>query len=127
MHLPFLQSVLGEFALIPMVVGSASHDEVAEVLDALWDGPETLIVISSDLTHYLSYEAARAVDNRTRQSIERLDAGSVGHDEACGATPVGGLLVAARRRGLEVETLEPNREASPGNLFGLDYIFLVRQ
>ena len=105
-HLPFLQSVLGEFALIPMVVGSASHDEVAEVLDALWDGPETLIVISSDLTHYLSYEAARAVDNRTRQSIERLDAGSVGHDEACGATPVGGLLVAARRRGLEVETLD---------------------
>jgi AmmeMemoRadiSam system protein B len=105
-HLPFLQSVLGDFTLVPIVVGTASHEAVAEVLDALWDGPETLIVISSDLTHYLSYDAARAVDDETRQSIERLDAGRIGHDEACGATPIGGLLETARRRGLEVETLD---------------------
>jgi MEMO1 family protein len=105
-HLPFLQSVLGEFTLVPILVGSASHGAVAEVLDALWDGMETLIVISSDLTHYLSYDAARATDNETRRSIEALDAGSIGHDDACGATPIGGLLIAAKRRGLAVETLD---------------------
>ena len=105
-HLPFLQSVLGDFTLVPFVVGSARHEEVAEVLDALWDGPETLIVISSDLTHYLSYDAARETDESTRRSIEALDAGSIGHDEACGATPIGGLLVTAKRRRLNVETLD---------------------
>jgi MEMO1 family protein len=105
-HLPFLQSVLGDFTLVPIVVGTASFAAFAEVLDALWDGPETLIVISSDLTHYLSYEAARAGDDETRRSIERLDADRIGHDEACGATPIGGLLVSARRRRLAVETLD---------------------
>lgn len=105
-HLPFLQTVLGEFMLVPVVVGSARHDEVAAVLEALWDGPETLIVISSDLTHYLSYDDARTTDQSTRRSIEAFDAGSIGHDDACGATPIGGLLVAAKRRGLTVETLD---------------------
>jgi AmmeMemoRadiSam system protein B len=105
-HLPFLQSVLDEFSVVPVVVGSANPETVAEALDALWDGADTLIVISSDLSHYLPYESARAIDAVTCEAIERLDAARLGHDMACGATPVAGLLIAARRRGLDVRTLD---------------------
>jgi AmmeMemoRadiSam system protein B len=98
-HVPFLQVVLDEFTLVPLAVGRATPDQVAEVVDALWGGPETLIVASSDLSHYLPYDRARAVDQAT---IEQVLAASdpVDHDQACGATPVNGLVLAARRRGL---------------------------
>ncbi len=105
-HLPFLQSVLDDFLLVPVVVGSADPELVAEALNALWDGADTLIVISSDLSHYLPYESARAIDGITRDAIEGLDAGRLDHDMACGATPIAGLLIAARRRGLDVRTLD---------------------
>jgi len=105
-HLPFLQTVLGEFELVPLVAGGASHGDVAKVLDRLWGGPESLIVVSSDLSHYLDYETARARDARTCEAIEHFDADRIGHDDACGATPVGGLLVSARRRGLDIERLD---------------------
>ena len=105
-HLPFLQAVLGKFSVVPIVVGSASPELVADVIDALWDGPETLIVVSSDLSHYLTYEKARAVDAVTCEAIERLDASALNHDRACGATPVSGLLLAAKRRGMTATTLD---------------------
>jgi len=105
-HLPFLQTVLGDFELVPLVAGDASHAEVAGILDRLWGGPETLIVVSSDLSHYLDYDSAHARDSRTCEAIERFDHESIGHHDACGATPVGGLLIAARRRGLDVERLD---------------------
>ncbi|MDH3336302.1 MAG: AmmeMemoRadiSam system protein B [Gammaproteobacteria bacterium] len=105
-HLPFLQSVLGSFSLVPIVVGNTTPECVAEVLDALWGGPETLIVISSDLSHYLSYDQARAVDGETRRAIEDLDVRGIDHDTACGATPIGGLLITAKRRGMRVNTLD---------------------
>jgi len=105
-HLPFLQSVLGSFALVPIVVGNTTYERVADVLDALWGGPETLIVISSDLSHYLSYDRARAIDGETRQAIEDLEVRGIDHDVACGATPIGGLLVTAKRRGMKVATLD---------------------
>ena len=105
-HLPFLQSVLATFSLIPIVVGDASAEDVADVLDSLWGGPETLIVVSSDLSHYLSYDRAQAVDSRTRRAIESLNAPDVDHEAACGATPVRGLLLAARRHGMKVTTLD---------------------
>jgi len=105
-HLPFLQAVLGSFELIPIVVGDASHEEVANVLERLWGGPETLIVISSDLSHYHSYEVACARDHRTCAAIEHFESDHIDHEDACGATPVGGLLVAARRHGLSVETID---------------------
>ncbi|MCP5090479.1 MAG: AmmeMemoRadiSam system protein B [Gammaproteobacteria bacterium] len=105
-HLPFLQTVLGEFEVVPIVVGDAAPELVSEVLDALWGGPETLIVVSSDLSHYLPYEDARAVDAVTCRAIEDLDAGWINHDMACGATPVRGLLIAAKRHGLVVTTLD---------------------
>jgi AmmeMemoRadiSam system protein B/AmmeMemoRadiSam system protein A len=104
-QLPFLQRVLGDFSLVPLVVGDAAPEEVAGVLDRLWGGPETLLVISSDLSHYHPYESAQAIDRGTVRAILGLDAG-ISHDQACGATPVAGLLIAARSRGLSPRLLD---------------------
>jgi len=103
-QLPFLQRALGEFALVPLAVGEASPEEVAEVLERLWGGAETAIVVSTDLSHYLSYGAARAVDARTLARIEAL-ATDLDPEEACGALPLNGLLALLRRRGLGIERL----------------------
>jgi len=110
-HLPFLQTVLGEFSIVPIVVGDATPELVSQVLDALWGGPETLIVVSSDLSHYLKYDEARAIDAVTCHAIEDLDAMQINHDMACGATPVSGLLIAAKRRGMQVTTLDLRNSA----------------
>jgi len=103
-HLPFLQSILPDFSLLPLAVGMASPEEVAEVLDALWGGEETLIVISSDLSHYLPYPVARKVDADTVDAI--LHGHPVTHEQACGGTPVNGLLLAARRHHLTPHLLD---------------------
>ena len=105
-HLPFLQAVLDDFLLVPIVVGDASPELVSDALTALWGGPETLIVISSDLSHYLAYDNARALDAVTCKAIEHLDAREIDHDMACGANPVAGMLLAAKRRGMKVTTLD---------------------
>ncbi len=104
-QLPFLQTVLGGFELVPLLVGRASAEDVAGVLEALWDGPETLIVISSDLSHYLGYEQARHCDRLTIDQILALQ-GGLDHHQACGATPVNGLLRIAARFGLEPHLLD---------------------
>lgn len=104
-HLPFLQRVLGEFKLVPFAVGDATREEVAEVLDLLWGGDETLIVVSSDLSHYLSYDAARKMDGETAAMILDLRS-DIDHRHACGGTPVNGLLLAAHRRHLKVQLLD---------------------
>jgi MEMO1 family protein len=101
-HLPFLQMVLGEFSLVPLVVGDTSLEEVAEVLRLLWGGPETLIVVSSDLSHYLSYTEATELDERTARAIEDLRPEEIRGNQACGRTPLGGLLLVAREKGLRV-------------------------
>jgi AmmeMemoRadiSam system protein B len=105
-QLPFLQHILRRFSLVPFAVGDASEEEVAEVLEALWGGPETLIVVSSDLSHYYNYETARRRDEATTRAIEALDPEGLDEESACGRTPVRGLLLAARRHGLEVRTLD---------------------
>ncbi|MGE5504260.1 MAG: AmmeMemoRadiSam system protein B [Actinomycetota bacterium] len=105
-HVPFLQAVLGRFTLVPIVVGDAGPDEVAAVLDAVWGGPETLIVVSTDLSHYLGYSECQRVDADTVRAIEHMDPKGLGRDSACGRVPVGGLLVAARRRGMSIMTLD---------------------
>ncbi len=105
-HLPFLQRTLGTFALLPVVVGMAGGDDVAKLLDAVWGGPETLIVISSDLSHYYAYPDARARDTRTATAIERLDAAALDEESACGRVPIRGLLEVARRRGLQCRRLD---------------------
>lgn len=98
-QLPFLQSVLRDFTLVPLAVGDASVEEVAEVLDVLWGGPETLIVISSDLSHYLPYDVAQKKDHDTVEKILRGELLN-SFQQACGALPIDGLMQAARRRGL---------------------------
>lgn len=104
-QLPFLQRVLGEFSLVPLAVGTATPAEVAEVIERLWGGAETLIVISSDLSHYHAYDAACSIDRATARAILDFDTG-IDHEQACGATPVAGLLLAARRHGLNAELLD---------------------
>ncbi|MCB1941973.1 MAG: AmmeMemoRadiSam system protein B [Candidatus Accumulibacter sp.] len=104
-QLPFLQTVLEQFALVPLAVGRASAVQVAEVLDCLWGGDETLIVISSDLSHYLPYPVARATDSETARQIVALEP-RLDHQQACGATPVNGLLLAARRHGLKAQLID---------------------
>lgn len=105
-HLPFLEEVLGEFKLMPIVVGDATPDEVAAVIDALWGGPETLVVISSDLSHYLGYDEAVAIDKVTAAAIEAMRPDRIAYEQACGRLPVNGLLVAAKRRGMTVSTVD---------------------
>ncbi len=91
-HLPFLQRALGEFTLVPLVVGRAGPGAVAEVLANLWGGPETLIVISTDLSHYLDYETCRRLDARTSQAIVSGNIAAIGDDQACGRGGIKGLL-----------------------------------
>lgn len=98
-QLPFLQMILGDFQLVPLVVGHATARDVAEVLDTLWGGPETLIVISTDLSHYLPYEAACTRDAQTVECILSLRP-LQSHQQACGATPVNGLILSAKRNHL---------------------------
>ena len=104
-HLPFLQTVLDDFSLIPLAVGGASPEQVAQVLERLWGGDETLIVVSSDLSHFLSYAEAKQVDTATADAILNLDSHLIG-EQACGAYPINGLMLAARRHGLTPHLLD---------------------
>ncbi len=104
-QLPFLQTVLGEFSLVPLAVGGATPEQVAQALEIVWGGAETLIVVSSDLSHYLPYDLARRTDQATVQTILELDSHLLG-EQACGAQPINGLLLAARRKGLSGHLLD---------------------
>lgn len=104
-QLPFLQSILTDFTLLPLAVGMATAEEVAEVLEILWGGDETLIVISSDLSHYLPYATAQHVDNETAQSILHLRQ-PIAHNHACGGTPISGLIIAAQKHRLAPHLLD---------------------
>jgi AmmeMemoRadiSam system protein B len=105
-QLPFLQVALAEFSLVPVAVGDATTEEVAKALDLVWGGPETLIVISSDLSHYLDDRRAKELDKQTCEAIEALDPQAIGDEQACGRMPLRGLLFDAKRRGMSVETLD---------------------
>src|SRR5258706_4890698 len=105
-QLPFLQRTLGRFTVLPLAVGDARPADVAAVLDLVWGGPETLVVVSSDLSHYHDYASAHARDARTADAIVAGQPESVSDDDACGARPIRGLLVAARRHGLGVRLLD---------------------
>jgi len=105
-HLPFLQVVLADFKIVPLVVGDAGDEEVAEVIETLWDGDETRFVISSDLSHYHDYTTARELDAATARAIESLKPRDIGEEQACGRVPIQGLLHAARRHALHVHTVD---------------------
>jgi len=104
-HLPFLQTVLSDFKLVPLAVGDVALEAVAEVLEVLWGGPETLIVVSSDLSHYLTYGEARSIDRATCEAILALRS-DLDHEQACGATPISGLALASRGKGLRPELID---------------------
>jgi len=103
-QLPFLQEVLEDFTLVPLVVGEATPDEVADVLERVWGGPETLVVVSSDLSHYLPYDTARRFDAMTLAQVLELGP-ELDHEQACGATPINALMRLARRRHLRPRLL----------------------
>ncbi len=105
-QLPFLQVMLEDFQIVPVLVGDATPEEVAEPLDALWGGEETLFVISSDLCHYQDYDLARHLDHRTSRAIESLRFEDIASEDACGCRAIGGLLDLARRHGLQATTLD---------------------
>jgi AmmeMemoRadiSam system protein B/AmmeMemoRadiSam system protein A len=104
-HLPFLQTVLDDFQLVPLVVGDAEAPDVARVLDALWGGEETLVVISSDLSHFKTYQDALTADKETCRKIEALDT-DIDGNQACGCRPINGLLHLARNKGLKISAID---------------------
>ena len=104
-ELPFLQTLVSGFAIVPLLVGDAAPQQVAEVLHRIWGGPETRIIVSSDLSHYYPYETGRRLDVATAAAIERGDWASLGPGNACGFLAIAGLLVEAQHRGLAVRRL----------------------
>jgi AmmeMemoRadiSam system protein B len=105
-QLPFLQRVLPSFSLVPLAVGDATTAHVAAVLERLWGGVETLIVVSSDLSHYNDYATACRMDRETTRAIECLEPELLDRWSACGRVPIRGLLSAARAHGLRTVTID---------------------
>jgi MEMO1 family protein len=104
-ELPFLQTLLASFRVVPLLVGDVTPKEIAQVLSQLWDRPGTLLVVSSDLSHYHDYETARRLDAATAAAIEDGDWASLGPHQACGSRAVAGLLLESARRGLKIRRL----------------------
>ena len=105
-HLPFLQVLLDDFQVIPLLVGQATKEDVAEALQSVWGGDETLIVISSDLSHYQNYDTAKRMDKASSALIEKLDANRLNGDMACGYQAINGLLHLAKQKHLKARTLD---------------------
>jgi hypothetical protein len=104
-HLPFLQLVLDDFSIVPIVVGQTNSEHVSTTIEELWGGEETLIIVSSDLSHYHPYLEAQSLDNKTALAIENFDIDAIDHEQACGATPIQGLLRSAAKHKLKITRL----------------------
>jgi MEMO1 family protein len=113
-QLPFLQTVLNDFSIVPLLAGEADPGQLGRVVDELWGGAETRIIISSDLSHNLDCASARQLDEATARAIEALDPGSVGEDQACGQLPILGLLGAGAAHGLRARTLDLRNSSDTG-------------
>lgn len=113
-ELPFLQTVLDDFTIVPLLAGRVDVEEVAEVVERLWDGPETCLVVSSDLSHYLDYTLAQRRDRTTAGDIEGLRWENLTGQCACGHRAISGLLAVARRRGLRCHTLDLRNSGDTG-------------
>ncbi len=105
-QLPFLQVVLNDFTVVPLLAGEIAPNELSPVFELLWGGPETRFVISSDLSHYYESQIARRLDRTTADAIEALDPDRLGEEQACGRVPLRGLLQAAREHHLRARTLD---------------------
>ncbi len=113
-QLPFLQVLLGAFSVVPLVAGEAAPEELSRLLETLWGGPETRFVISSDLSHNLTYDEARQIDCASAKAIEQLNIHELGENTACGGVPVKGLLAAATQRGLKARTVDLRSSGDTG-------------
>ena len=113
-QLPFLQELFLDFSIVPLLAGDTTAEEVADALEALWGGPETRIVISSDLSHYHSHATAAWLDRETAEAIVALRPEALRDDCACGREPIAGLLLAARRRGLAAENVDLRSSGDTG-------------
>lgn len=107
-QLPFLQVLLPEFRIVPLLCGAVSEEQVSEVMDFLWSDirDRAMLVVSSDLSHYLDYTTATRLDRATAHAVEALAPEQIGEDQACGRIPIAGLLLLARRHGLRVQTVD---------------------
>ncbi len=105
-QLPFLQQILPDFSLLPLVIGDASMEEVAAVIAAIWHEPDTLFVISTDLSHYHAYSQAQQLDRATSEAIVQLQPEQIGYENACGRNGLNGMLLFAREQGLQAECLD---------------------
>ncbi|MGY6276530.1 AmmeMemoRadiSam system protein B [Methylomonas sp. MgM2] len=105
-HLPFLQQMLSRFKLVPIVAGDASAEQVGQIIETLWGGDETLIVVSSDLSHYHDYASAQRLDKRTSEMIEHLDYHNLSSEHACGKVPISGLLKVLKEKALSIKTVD---------------------
>ncbi len=113
-HLPFLQRLYRQFSIVPLVVGQANAESVAEVLELLWGGPETAIVISSDLSHFHDYKTAQHLDQATAQAITGLDGEALEYESACGRNAIRGLLQVAKDRGLKGRLVDLRNSGDTG-------------
>lgn len=113
-QLPFLQELFLDFTIVPLLVGDASDEEVAAVLEALWGGPETRIIISSDLSHYYPQATARRLDAETAEAIVALRTEVLREDSACGRAAIAGLQLIARRRGLSARLVDLRNSGDTG-------------
>ena len=105
-QLPFLQSILDDFKLTPLVVGDCDAEDVAMLLDSIWGKGDTLVVISSDLSHYHNYPTAKQLDQKTSLAIENCQPENISYEDACGRTPLNGLLTLAKQKHLSIETVD---------------------
>ena len=105
-QLPFLQKVLNDFSLVPLVIGQVDDQQVSELIETLWQSPDTLFLISSDLSHYLEYDKAKQCDKATCKSIEALQPQNIHYEQACGRSGVAGMLLSAQKHHLHVKTLD---------------------
>lgn len=121
-QIPFLQEILKDFQLVPLVVGNCSPSQVAKMMETVWGGPETLFVISSDLSHYHDYHTAQKIDKQTASAIENLDPTPIGYENACGRAGLNAILMIAQNRNLEIKELDLRNSGdtagSKGNVVG---------
>jgi MEMO1 family protein len=105
-QLPFLQTALAQFKLVPLLVGDATATEVSQVLEVLWGGPETCLVVSSDLSHYHDYGLTQEMDRAAAEAIESMKGEMLSGEQACGSRPIRGLLEAARAHQLRCQVVD---------------------
>jgi len=113
-HLPFLQRTLRRFGIVPLLAGEVDPVEMADIILRLWGGSETVIVISSDLSHYYDYDTARRLDEETSTAIEQLAPERIGPEQACGRIPIQGALIAAKKHRLTARRLDVRNSGDTG-------------